>query len=105
VNHAQDARATRKALMKKKFSGELLSGHKQDAVEVPFDPGSQWGLQPQPLRPGRRGYPVKATINGHRFESAIVPRQKRWFLLIDVEVARAAGVRVTDTVKVTVEPS
>lgn len=92
-------------VMKKRFSAELLSGHKQDAVEVPFDPERVWRLQPQALRPGRRGFRVKARIKGCAFESAIVPRQQRWFLLIDAEVARAAGVSVPDTVRVTVEPS
>lgn len=91
--------------MKKKFSGELLSGHKQDAVEVPFDPAGEWKLQPKSLWPGRRGFRVKATIKGRAFESAIVARQKRWFLLIDSEVARRAGVGLADTVQVTVEPS
>jgi hypothetical protein len=90
--------------MKKKFSGELLSGHKQDAVLVPFDPAEEWKLQTQRLRPGRNGFRVKATINGRPFESAIVARQKRWFLLIDAAVARLAGVSLADTVKVTVEP-
>jgi uncharacterized protein DUF1905 len=90
--------------MKKKFAGELLSGHKQDAVEVPFDPGNQWQLQPQALRPGRRGFRVKATINGWVFDSAIVPRQKRWFLLIGSDVAASAAVSVADIVRVTVEP-
>ena len=90
--------------MKQRFSGELLSGHKQDAVEVPFDPGRVWQLEPQALRPGRRGFRVKATIKGRAFESAIVARQKRWFLLIDSEVARQAGVDLADTVQVAVEP-
>ena len=91
--------------MKKKFSGELLSGHKQDAVEVPFDPGREWQLQPQALRPGRRGFRVKARMNGCALESAIVPRQKRWFLLVETDTARSAGVSVADIVRVTVEPS
>jgi hypothetical protein len=55
--------------MKKIFSGELLSGHKQDAVEVPFDPAREWKLQSQRLRRGRWGFPIKATINGRAFES------------------------------------
>jgi Domain of unknown function (DUF1905) len=73
--------------MKKTFSGELVSGHKQKAVEVPFDPEPEWQLQLQALRPGRRGFRVKATINSSAFDSAIVPRQKRWFLLIGSDVA------------------
>jgi hypothetical protein len=90
--------------MKKKFSGKLLSGHK-DAVEVPFDPGREWHLQPQVLRPGRRGFRVKVRIKGSAFDSAIVPRQQRWFLLVDTDAARSAAVSVADRVQVTVEPS
>jgi hypothetical protein len=63
--------------MKQKFFAELLSGLKQDAVEVPFDPAREWKLQSQRLRPGRCGFRVKATINGRAFESAIVARPKR----------------------------
>jgi hypothetical protein len=37
-------------MKKKKFKGEVLSGHKEDAVEVPFDPAKEWGI---PRRPGR----------------------------------------------------
>ncbi|HXI25070.1 MAG TPA: hypothetical protein VNG71_14500 [Pyrinomonadaceae bacterium] len=33
-------------MKRKKFKGELLSGHKDHAVEVPFDPSREWNIQP-----------------------------------------------------------
>lgn len=92
--------------MKKSFTGELLSGHKQQhAVEVPFDPAAEWNIQPQALWRGRRGFPVKARVGRHAFESSIVPRQKRFFLLIDREVMDAAGLAVGEKIRATIEPA
>jgi len=33
---------------RKKFKAEVLSGHKEQAVEVPFDPAKEWGVAAQP---------------------------------------------------------
>jgi Domain of unknown function (DUF1905) len=87
----------------KKFKGEVLSGHKEDAVEVPFDPSAVWGLDPQPVRPGRRGHRVKGSLNGKSFESFVVPRQKRFYLLIDEATERKAGVAAGDVVEIALE--
>jgi hypothetical protein len=89
---------------KKKFKAELLSGHKDHAVQVPFDPATEWNLSPKPLWRGRRGHSVNATVNGFSFESSIVPRQKKFYLLIDTEAAKAAGVSEGAIVEVDVEP-
>ena len=78
-------------MRKKKFKAELLSGHKDHAVEVPFNPSVEWNLQSRPLWRGRRGFPVLATIDGVSLESAIVPRQQKFYLLIDAEAKKAAG--------------
>jgi hypothetical protein len=91
--------------MKKSFTGELLSGHKQDALEVPFDPAAEWKIQPQPLWRGRRGFRVRARVNGCSFDSSIVPRQKRFFLLIDPEIVESAGLAVGSRIRATVEPA
>jgi Domain of unknown function (DUF1905) len=91
-------------MRKKTFKAELLSGHKDHAVEVPFDPSVEWNLQPHPLWRGRRGFPVRAIIHGVSFESAVVPRQKKFYLLIDAEAANAAGVSEGARVEVDVEP-
>jgi hypothetical protein len=80
-----------KRAMKKKFKAQLLSGHKDHAVE------------PRPLWRGRRGHPVAARINNISFESAIVPRQKKFYLLINAETAKSAALSEGGLVEVAVE--
>ena len=92
-------------MKKKRFQAEIQAGHKDDAVEVPFDPADVWGLPPQPLWRGRRGHAVQGTLNGSRFEeSFIVPRQKKFFMVLDRDLQQAAGVSAGDSVKLVVEP-
>jgi Domain of unknown function (DUF1905) len=91
-------------MKKKKFKAEVLSGHKEDAVEVPFDPAKEWGIPPKPLWRGRRGHFVNATVNGFSFESSIVPRQKKFFMLIDADAKKATNVSEGTVVQVAVEP-
>jgi hypothetical protein len=90
---------------KKKFKSEVMSGHKDSALEVPFDPTKEWGIEPKPLWRGRRGHSINAIVNGLRFESCIVPRQKKFFLLIDGDTANSAGISEGSVVEVSVEPS
>ena len=93
-------------MKKKRFKAQLLSGHKEMmAVEVPFDPAEEWQIDPQPLWRGRRGHPVDAVINRVSFESAIVPRQKNFYLLVDAETAKSAGISPGGLVEVSVKPS
>jgi hypothetical protein len=91
-------------MKKKRFKSELLSGHKESAIEVPFDPAEEWHIDPQPLWRGRRGHSVHVVINRVFFESAIVPRQKKFYLLIDAEAAKSAGISSDGLVEVAVEP-
>ena len=87
-----------------KFKGKILSGHKGAAIEVPFDPATQWAIQAGKLRPGRRGHLIQGSLNGVHFESAIVPRARRFFVLLDEELQQAAKVSIGDIVEVTLEP-
>jgi hypothetical protein len=87
-----------------RFKGEILLGHKGAAVEVPFDPAERWGLAAEPLWRGRRGHVVRGRLNGKPFTSSVVPRMKRFWVLVDAEVLRAAKVSVGDTVEVALEP-
>ncbi|HEV7398120.1 MAG TPA: DUF1905 domain-containing protein [Pyrinomonadaceae bacterium] len=92
--------------MKKKFTAEVMSGHKDSAVEVPFNPVEVWGVPARPLWRGRKGHAVKGTLNKTRFdEGFIVPRAKKFYLLIDKDMSREAGLSVGDAVKITVEPN
>ena len=76
------------------FQAVLLSGHKGNAAEVPFDPGSRWNCTTQPLWPGRRGFPVHASLNGKTFDSAIVSRSGKFWLLVPAEVSASASITV-----------
>jgi hypothetical protein len=91
-------------MKRKRFKAEVLSGHKECAVEVPFDPAREWNIAPQPLWRGRRGHQVLAKINRISFESAIVSRQKKFYLLIDAETAKSAGISSGGLVEVSVAP-
>jgi hypothetical protein len=92
-------------MKKKQFTAEILTGHKDHAVEVPFNPSEAWGLPAQPIWRGRRGHPVSGTLNGFRFEeSFIVPRAKKFFMIIDKDLSRAAEVSAGDTVRIRIEP-
>jgi hypothetical protein len=91
-------------MKKKTFKAELLSGHQEDAVEVPFDPTATWGVAPAKLWRGRKGHRVLATINGVPFETFIVPRQQKSFLLVDDDIKDEGGFAVGDVVSVSVAP-
>jgi len=90
--------------MKKKFKAQLLSGHKDHAVEVPFDPSVEWRVEPRSLWRGRRGFPVRGRIGRTSFESAIVPRQKKFYLLINRDTQRSTGLTEGSHAVITIEP-
>ena len=82
-----------------RFRAIVLTGHKEQALEVPFDPAERWEVETQPIRPGRRGFAVAASIEGCRFMSHIVARSKKFWLLLPALVAiatnAAAGTKST----------
>jgi uncharacterized protein DUF1905 len=82
----------------------VLAGHKEHALEVPFDPSLIWNLDPKPLWRGRRGFEVECKLKGLAFESFIVPRQKKFFMLVDDAVMKSADLRIGELVKVVVGP-
>ena len=90
-------------MKRKAFKAALLGGHKEAAVEVPFDPGQLWNADSKPLWKGRRGFEVNATLNGFHFESCVVPRQKHSFMLVDANVIKSTGVSIGDEVKASIE--
>jgi hypothetical protein len=91
--------------MHSSFKATLMSGHKEDAAEVPFDPRERWSVAAKPLWPGRRGFPVKATLNGIAFDSAIVSRSRRFWLLVPETIEQAAKVAAGDPAAFTIEPA
>lgn len=88
-----------------KFEATLMSGHKEDAAEVPFDPGERWSMRPLALWAGRKGFPVCATLNGTAFESAIVARSKRFWLLVPAAIEESTGTTKGDVAAFTVAPN
>ena len=45
---------------------------------------------------------LKKTLNGVHFESCIVPRQKKFFMLVDTNVLKETGVSTGDVVSASV---
>ena len=94
---------SRRAIMQPaRFQSELRDGHKGSAVQVPFDPRVRFAIPAQPLWPGRRGFPVHATLNGLAFDSAIVSRSRLFWLLVPVEISSGAGLAAGASCAVTV---
>ncbi len=88
----------------KTFSGTILAGHKDDALEVPFDPAQALGAKLVTIKPGRRGFPVRAMISSVGFDSHIVARSKKFWLLLPMVIERQIGASEGDQVSVTVSP-
>jgi uncharacterized protein DUF1905 len=91
-------------MKRKRFKAELQTGHKENAIEVPFDPAGVWDIPTRPLLQGRRGHRVQGSLNGSHFESVIVARSGKFFLLIAAEVQQATGIAVGDLVDAVVGP-
>jgi len=88
-----------------KFTAVLLEGHKGVAVEVPFDPAEQWSIEPERLRAGRNGHRVIGTVNGVGFDSAVVPRSKKFWLEINEEVLKKARLKIGASAKIVMRPA
>jgi hypothetical protein len=83
-----------------RFESVILDGHKGLAFEIPFDPAERWGVAPVALWPGRRGHRVRGTVNGVRFESAVVTRARRFFVLVTDGMKKAGKLRSGSSVRV-----
>ncbi len=82
----------------------VLEGHKGRAFEVPFDPGKRWGLSAQSLRPGRRGFRVRARVKAKAFETAAVARSRRFWALVTDEMEADLDLETGATIRVALEP-
>ena len=87
-----------------RFSATVLDGHKGLAFELPFDPGARWGVSAVRLRAGRRGCRIRASVNAKSFETAVVARSKRFWVLVPDEMQDALGIGPGSMVRVSVEP-
>jgi hypothetical protein len=87
-----------------RISGLVLEGHKDAAVEAPFDPAERFGIEPTALRRGRRGHRVRASTKSLRFETEIVPRSKRFWLVLPASVLEELRLEPGDTIDLSVGP-
>ncbi len=87
-----------------RISSVVLTGHKGDAIEVPFDPGAKWGVTTQQIGPGRRGYRVACRVGAIRFDSYVVARSRKFWLLLSAEVEDKLSIKAGDTVSLSLEP-
>jgi predicted DNA-binding protein (MmcQ/YjbR family) len=87
-----------------RFRGTLAVGHKGLACEVPFDPAERWSLPVVSIAPRRRGVEVAATLGKVSFDSHVVARSGRHWLLVDDATAKRAGARAGDEVAVLLAP-
>ena len=90
---------------RERFTSVVLDGHKGLAFEIPFSPAARWGAPEVPLWPGRRGYRVRGSVNRVRFESVVVPRARRFFVLVDWKMTKACRLEAGATVGVSLEPA
>ncbi|MEO6324775.1 MAG: DUF1905 domain-containing protein [Thermoanaerobaculia bacterium] len=86
------------------FSALLLEGHKGPALELPFDPAERWGPAVS-LRAGRRGHFVQGLLNGKPFESVVVARARKFFVLVSSKLQEQQSLKPGQRVKVSLEPS
>ena len=93
---------------RRSFSATLERGHKGCAVIVPFDPEEEWGTKPRPVASAaygkRPGWLVTGTLGGRPFDGWIGHRWGRFFVLVDEDLRKAAGLAAGDEVEVVLEP-
>jgi predicted DNA-binding protein (MmcQ/YjbR family) len=87
-----------------RFTATLLEGHKGAAFEVPFDPAKRWKIPPERLRAGRNGHRVAGVINGVGFQSAVVPRLRRFWLEIEDDLRKDAKLAIGRSATITIHP-
>ena len=93
-------------MKRQRFTAHLELGHKGSAVIVPFDPAAVWDVPaarlPHPRY--RTGHLVKGTLNRVAFDGFIGHRWGRFFILVEDDVQRAAGISPGDLVDVDIRP-
>jgi len=89
-----------------RFDAELVEGHKGVVVAiVPFDPEDVFGRKPVRLAGRRHGWVVSGSLNGRKFDGYVGERWGRFFIIVDPDLRRGAGVAAGDRVSMVVAPS
>ena len=90
----------------KSFKGVVQLGHKGCAVEIAFDPDKIWGVRPTETVYQRvKGVPVSGRLNRTAFDSWIIARWGKRFVLLSDDHLMAARVRPGDEVRIEVAPA
>jgi hypothetical protein len=71
-----------------RFHSVLAASGRTLVCEVPFDPAERWKLPVVSVGSRRRGVEVAVTVDGVSFDSAVVARSGRHWLLVDDAAAR-----------------
>lgn len=87
------------------FEGTILAGHKEAAIEIRFDPAVRWKIGAVAIRAGRRGHPVRAAVDGVHFDSFIVARSKRFWLLLDLAILTKLDRKIGDAISGRLSPA
>ena len=87
-----------------RLNAELRDGHKERAAEVPFDPRARWAIGAEAPWPGQRGFRVRARLNDTVFETAIVSRSRKFWLLVPADIAQSPAVSVGESACLDVSP-
>lgn len=85
------------------FTSVVRAGHKERAVELPFDPAELGATRPERFAPGRSGVPVGGRLEGIAFRSHVVRRSGRHWLLVPPDVEQASGLQVGSEARVSLD--
>ncbi len=89
----------------KKFRAVVQDGHKGCAVEVPFDPREVWGELPTEIVYQRvRGIRVQGKLDRASFESWIIHRWGKFFLLVNGDVLERASSAAGEVASISLSP-
>ena len=77
-----------------RLRGRIQSGHRQDAVEVPFDPAAQWVTRTSRSGPVAAAFACRAALALRRSPAIVARAERRWLLPKVME--REAGLRRCD---------
>ncbi|MFL5358142.1 DUF1905 domain-containing protein [Archangium sp.] len=84
-------------MRQEKFATAVEAGHKGLVyIRIPFDPSVTWDV--------RTRHFVRGRLNGCSFEGEIGFRRRKFYMLLDEELQRAAKLSPGDTVEAAMEP-
>ena|SRR5690242_10692716 len=84
-------------MRQEKFATAVEVGHMGMVyIRIPFDPSMTWDARPRHF--------VRGRLNGCPFEGEVGFRRRKFYMLLDEELQRAAKLSPGDSVEVAMEP-